>query len=81
MPLAVFEPTFSAGERPQNYVLDRTAIGTGETAWHRKLHTEQQERRVSSLKVDKHRSSWQDIQWDGTVDVIATDRCTRVNKE
>jgi hypothetical protein len=25
-----FELTFSAGERPQNYALDRTATGTGE---------------------------------------------------
>jgi len=24
-----FEPTLSAGERPQTYVLDRTATGTG----------------------------------------------------
>jgi hypothetical protein len=24
-----FEPTISAGERPQNYALDRTATGTG----------------------------------------------------
>jgi len=23
-----FEPTFSAGERPQNYALDRAATGT-----------------------------------------------------
>ena len=25
-----FEPTISAGERPQTYALDRTATGTGE---------------------------------------------------
>jgi hypothetical protein len=81
MPLAVFEPTFSAGERPQNSVLDSTATGTGDTAWHRKLLAEQQEQRVSLLNVDKHRSSWQDILWDGTVEMIATDRRTRVNKE
>jgi len=29
MPPVEFEPTFSAGERPQNYALDRTANGTG----------------------------------------------------
>jgi len=28
-PLVVFEPTISAGERPQNYVLNRAATGTG----------------------------------------------------
>jgi len=26
---AGFEPTFSAGKRPQNYALDRAATGTG----------------------------------------------------
>jgi hypothetical protein len=25
-----FEPTISAGERPQTYALDRTATGTGD---------------------------------------------------
>jgi hypothetical protein len=30
MPLVGFEPTISAGERPQTYALDRAAIGTGE---------------------------------------------------
>jgi len=29
MPPVGFEPTISAGERPQTYVLDRAAIGTG----------------------------------------------------
>jgi len=29
MPSARFEPTFSAGERPQIYALDRAATGTG----------------------------------------------------
>ena len=29
MPPAGFEPTISAGERPQTYTLDRAAIGTG----------------------------------------------------
>ena len=29
MPSVGFEPTISAGERPQTYVLDRTATGTG----------------------------------------------------
>jgi len=28
MPLVEFEPTISAGERPQTYVLDRAATGT-----------------------------------------------------
>jgi hypothetical protein len=27
-----FEPTISAGERPQTYALDRAASGTGTTA-------------------------------------------------
>jgi len=27
-----FEPTISAGERPQTYALDRAATGTGKTA-------------------------------------------------
>jgi len=30
MPPAGFEPTVSAGERPQAYALDRAATGTGE---------------------------------------------------
>ena len=29
MPPVGFEPTTSAGERPQTYALDRTATGTG----------------------------------------------------
>jgi len=29
MPLAGFEPTISAGERPQTYALDYAATGTG----------------------------------------------------
>jgi hypothetical protein len=29
MPSVEFEPTISAGERPQNYALDRAATGTG----------------------------------------------------
>ena len=29
MPPEGFEPTISAGERPQNYALDRAATGTG----------------------------------------------------
>ena len=28
-----FEPTISAGERPQTYALDRTATGTGKMTW------------------------------------------------
>ena len=30
MPPAGFEPTISAGDRPQTYALDRTANGTGQ---------------------------------------------------
>ena len=30
MPPVGFEPTISEGERPQTYVLDRAATGTGE---------------------------------------------------
>ena len=29
MPLVGFEPTISAGERPQTYALERVATGTG----------------------------------------------------
>jgi hypothetical protein len=29
MPTVGFEPTISAGERPQTYALERAAIGTG----------------------------------------------------
>ena len=29
MPTVGFEPTVSAGERPQTYALDRSATGTG----------------------------------------------------
>ena len=31
MPPVGFEPTISAGERPQTYALDRAATGTGKT--------------------------------------------------
>jgi len=31
MPTVGFEPTISAGERPQTYALDRAAPGTGTT--------------------------------------------------
>ena len=30
MPAVGFEPTMSAGERPQTYALDRAAIGIGD---------------------------------------------------
>ena len=30
MPSVGFEPTISAGERPQTHVLDRVATGTGD---------------------------------------------------
>jgi hypothetical protein len=35
MPPVEFEPTISAGERPQTYALDHAATGTGgnETSW------------------------------------------------
>ena len=33
MPLVVFEPTISAGERPQTYALDRAATGTIQTEY------------------------------------------------
>ena len=32
MPRVGFEPTISAGERPQTYALDRAATGTGKSA-------------------------------------------------
>ena len=32
MPSVGFEPTISAGERPQSYALDRAATGTGRFA-------------------------------------------------
>jgi hypothetical protein len=31
MPLVEFEPTISAGERPQTYALDSAATGTGKS--------------------------------------------------
>ena len=34
MPPAGFEPTISAGERPQTYALDRAATGTGNKSDH-----------------------------------------------
>ena len=38
MPPAGFEPTISAGERPQTYALDRAATGTGKYMTY-KTHT------------------------------------------
>ena len=37
MPPVGFEPTISAGERPQTYALDRAAAGTGLWEYYRKL--------------------------------------------
>ena len=34
MPSVGFEPTISAGERPQTYALDRAATGTGKIQFH-----------------------------------------------
>ena len=33
MPPVGFEPTISAGERPQTYALDRMATGTGKASY------------------------------------------------
>jgi hypothetical protein len=33
MPPVEFEPTISAGERPQTHALDRAATGTGFITW------------------------------------------------
>ena len=33
MPPVEFEPTISAGERPQTYALDRATTGTGTNQW------------------------------------------------
>ena len=33
MPPVEFEPTISAGERPQTYTLDRAATGIGHKKW------------------------------------------------
>jgi len=38
MPPVVFEPTISAGERPQTYALDRAATGTGIIIQYRLIH-------------------------------------------
>ena len=35
MPTVGFEPTITAGERPETYVLDRTATGTGGYKYYR----------------------------------------------
>jgi len=37
MPPVVFDPTISAGERPQTYALDRAAIGTGSFTYMQRL--------------------------------------------
>jgi len=37
MPPVGFEPTISAGERPQSRALDRAGTGTGPTQWVRGL--------------------------------------------
>jgi len=44
MPPLGFEPTISAGERPQNYALDRAATGTGtKFCWGGKFKEDQTE--------------------------------------
>ena len=39
MPPVGFEPTISAGERPQTYALGRVATGTGKLGIYRKNYT------------------------------------------
>ena len=46
MPLVGFEPTISAGERPQTYVLDRAATGTGS---HEEIHMFKYRQRIFPL--------------------------------
>ena len=41
MPPVGFEPTISAGKRPQTYALDRAATGTGTFKEHATLFTNQ----------------------------------------
>jgi len=48
MPPVGFEPTISAGDRPQTYALDRAATGTGTFLLH-KLHIVWQETRHNTL--------------------------------
>ena len=50
MPPVGFEPTISAGERPQTYVLDRAATGIGKTGLVTSL-IHAQERRTSGPAV------------------------------
>ena len=50
MPQVGFEPTISAGERPQTYVLDRAATGTG--TWI-----------VTAAKIDRNSSGSQPLQF------------------
>ena len=51
MPLAGFEPAIPIGERPQTYVLDRSATGMGKndcywTKWHIEIKA------ISDFQID-----------------------------
>ena len=48
MPPVGFEPTISAGERPQTYALDRAATGTG---FYCLLHLENTSKIIKTLSV------------------------------
>ena len=50
MPPVGFEPTISAGERPQTYALDRVATGTGK---HNGMH----ENRIDNHEINKDMNS------------------------
>jgi len=53
MPAVGFEPTISAGERPQTYALDRAATGTGLTQLHNKYTLVLKNERSTGVAVYK----------------------------
>ena len=55
MPPVGFEPTISAGERPQTYALDRAATGTGLTQFYNKYILVLKNERSTGVAVYKLR--------------------------
>ena len=53
MPPVGFEPTISAGERPNTYALDRAATGTGNI-----LRTVFKQKRVSAFNFFRQHCDW-----------------------
>ena len=66
MPSVVFEPTFSAGERPQTYALDRTVTGIELAILpYDNIHGKSLSGYYKIGKLGKCVSTFRNIRWNG----------------